>query len=41
MTPFVFESIMFLKANRTLWNAEDVAQAIAMERDDNNNISID
>ena len=34
MTPFVFESIMFLKANAALWNAEDVAQAILMQKDD-------
>ena len=34
MTPFVFESIMFLKANAALWNAEDVAQAILMQTDD-------
>ena len=34
MTTFKFESIMFLKASRTLWNAVDVAQVIAMQRDD-------
>ena len=34
LTPFVFKSIMFLKANKALWNAEDVAQAILMQKDD-------
>jgi hypothetical protein len=41
MSPVLFEAILYLKRNRSLWNAETVAKALKRKDEDVRNLVLD